>query len=261
MKNQFHLINLLLALTFIIAPGCALTGAGAPIVSTCIIPSDQSGSILGHWIVHPISLAFHAGDFNSTELAAMTAAVDTWNTFFNGSKSFPIYTYGSSSSPMLTTNANAASSGLCSTAATSNGQFTTPIGIYKLTSWPAYYSTSFIALTSSCSATGTTASSNGQTYNTFSNSVMEINYQNFFVSGTEQPDLQSVFLHELGHLAGLDHSCGSKPNMPSCTNTNLSSDYLAAVMYPVFNFDSSSFIGEQKRNLMPNDESRTNCLY
>jgi hypothetical protein len=92
--------------------------------------------------------------------------------------------------------------------------------------------------------------------------VIEINYQNFFVDGKKLPDLESIILHEFGHLMGLNHSCeaAAKTGVPSCNQSGLNPDYISASMYPVFAF-STDGTGEQKRDLGTNDESRANCLY
>ncbi len=254
--------RILLFLLSLSQPACAIWGAGSfGTITTCGVPSDQTGTIEGHWLSHPIPIAFHAGDFSPTELREMTQALDAWNLFFGTSKSFPIFQYGSSASPQTTNADNPTAGGLCGIASTIGTQFAEPIGIYKVAPWPQNYSSSYIALTSYCTIAGTTPSLNGTIYSTFSSAVMEINYTNFFVRGAQQPDLQSVFLHELGHLIGLDHSCGSKINMPDCSASNIDSNYLTAVMYPIFNFDPATLMGSQKRALGANDESRANCLY
>ncbi|MBI3534482.1 MAG: hypothetical protein HY072_03205 [Deltaproteobacteria bacterium] len=70
----------------------------------------------------------------------------------------------------------------------------------------------------------------------------------------------SVFLHELGHTLGLNHSCLedegiSKENYISCKNLPKAHPYYKAVLYPYL------VQLETKESLENNDEARTNCLY
>ena len=84
-----------------------------------------------------------------------------------------------------------------------------------------------------------------------------------FVAGHKQPDLQSIVLHEIGHVLGLNHSCeaaSTGTGVPGCNDFGVSSAYASAVMAPLFGFDENGY-GEQKRQLTQNDEGRANCLY
>jgi hypothetical protein len=249
-------LNLVLRLwvILIIHSGCTISGQSGvgSFTKMCNIPSDQTGTLEGRWLTKPIPVAFHNGDFSSNDTTSMTNAMATWNNFFNASKGAPIYSYGSAGSPQMTTASNPASF-LCSQSnITTNNQFTNNIGVYKVSNWG--YNRQYIAQTSFCIQTVA-----GQTYPSMYSAVMEVNYQDFFVNGM-QPDLQSVILHEMGHLLGLSHSCGPNANMPNCSSSNLNPDYINAVMYPSFNF-SAQGIGQQKRLLQINDQSRANCLY
>src|SRR4051812_47453557 len=72
---------------------CALYKPGlgtAPLVTTCNIPGDQSGTVSGHWTTTPIPVAFHTGDFTPAEVGSMSAAVTSWNTFFTASKNVTV---------------------------------------------------------------------------------------------------------------------------------------------------------------------------
>ena len=92
---------------------------------------------------------------------------------------------------------------------------------------------------------------------------LELNYEGFFTEGKKQPDLQTIVLHEFGHLLGLQHSCEvnpKKPGVPNCTADDVNPDYLSALMYPQFSFFDDG-TGEQKQSLFTNDQGRGNCLY
>jgi len=226
------------------------------VVKTCAIPADQAGTISGHWTTSPIPIAFHQGDFTAAEMLLMTSAADTWNNFFTASQGHTVLTYGgSATSPLLSTSADASQGGsLCSHGILQAGTFNGNIVVYKLGTWP--YAASAIALTSFCTLPT-------KPYGSFYMAVMEVNYQNFFTPGTAKyPDLQSIMLHEFGHVLGLNHSCEgtTKPGTPQCTSAGLNPDYALASMFPSFGFDQTG-AGQVKQILGTNDQSRANCLY
>ena len=76
---------------------------------------------------------------------------------------------------------------------------------------------------------------------------------------------QSVAVHELGHVVGLDHSCSDKadtPNYVSCLSSKVKADYSQAVMFPymVGAPERASHV-EYKDELRDNDRLRAACLY
>ncbi|MDR3607906.1 MAG: hypothetical protein P4M08_11075 [Oligoflexia bacterium] len=272
---------------------CAGCGGktGNTLITTCDLPSDQAGTLSGRWQTTPIPIALHQGDFSSSEAAQIAAAVATWNEFFGASANLQILNPGSGT--IQTSNAGLPNASvLCSSSDISGTQYSQPIVIYKDTTWPAAYSQEAIALTSYCwtsgssgsvkasattaasaqvaatvstrvaSTSGSTASAIQAQLRPFSLAITEVNYQYFFTSGGYDPDLQTILLHELGHVLGLNHSCNdtTTPGFPTCTGSGANSDYQEAVMYPVFGFYSNGQ-GEQRRSLNDNDESRANCLY
>lgn len=185
-------------------------------------------------------------------------AADVWNQFYGTTAGYSIIDYGSRAYPRTTLRDKPIS--LCSNSLINgSGQFTGSITIYKDTTWPVTYASSAIAITSNCA---TTATPMDKLYI----AIMELNFQHFFGSGQAVPDMTSIFVHEFGHLLGLDHSCAqtydsnSKTHPPLCSSVGLNPDYYQAAMYPVVNFNSDGS-GVSRRNLGMNDQHRANCLY
>ncbi len=225
-------------------------------VKECVTPTDQTGTYSGRWQVTPIPLGFHQGDFQSDEVSSIIASADTWNNFFNASKSKKTIDYGSTDTPKVSAASNPTQLGaLCAQGIVQGSSFSGSVIVYKMGRWPSSYPANAMALTSFCTLPV-------KPYPTMYMAVMEVNYQNFFVSGQKVPDLQSIMAHELGHLHGLNHSCeaATKTGTPNCNDPNLNPDYGIALMYPVFTFDTSG-AGQQKRDLGTNDQGRANCLY
>ena len=224
---------------------CAAKSGDTSFVTTCQLPSDQSGTLSGHWGVTPVPVAFHSGDFSNAEMATISGAAQTWNSFFSATANLALIN-------ITGVAAGAKPASICSQTILSGNKFNSPVVIYKDAIWPYPNMPNAIALTTFCPTPSRPLAS-------FYQAVIEVNYQNFFVAGHKVPDLQSILLHEFGHLAGLNHSCevSGGTGMPVCANSN--SEYSSAVMAPIFSFDGNGF-GQVKQELTSNDEGRANCL-
>lgn len=233
-----------------IAPG---SGSSESFATSCHLPDNQSSTILGRWPITPVPLAVEASGFSAAELSAITSAVQTWNTFYEFSVGFPLFDIGSASTPRTTNTPKPTIADICLSGLISGNQYSGSVRIQKTTSWSA--DPDIIALTHLCHTPDAPV-------NRYYMSVLELNFENFYISGKRLPDLQSIVLHELGHLAGLAHSCEGTDvaGRANCNSGNLPSEYFEAVMYPII-FFPDGIHGEQRRSLRKNDQERANCLY
>jgi hypothetical protein len=253
---KLRLGSVIALLGVMILTSCAAGTDG--IETQCVVNPDQKNTFKGHWTTHPIPLAVEVNDFSASEVSAIQAAIQSWNDFYQESKGFQIYLNGSSS--LGYTGANGSritSSTACSQTIVNPNGFTNKIMIYKNRAWTDSNlgGSSVMAMTSLCPVT--TANS---TLRMFVGAVMEINYANYFIAGKPVPDLQSIVVHELGHMLGLDHSCSASSNTAGFAGcANAPSDYKNSVMYPSLGFDG--YNGRIRRDLNVNDQQRANCLY
>lgn len=227
-------------------------------VTECVLPDDQQGTLIGSWAKLPIPLAIEsgAGGFDTDEITAILAAAATWNAHFETAIGQPAFDTGEGDSVRITTRSSADP---CSTTVlSSSGSFSGAVPILKHTDWN-HTSSAQIALTLHCS---TQTLSGGGTFGSVRTSVMDLNYENFFIEGTVRHDLQSIVAHELGHVLGANHSCedGGTDGTPDCTDPEIPIDYTTALLFPGFGF-FEDLTGEVRRSLNSNDQGRANCLY
>jgi hypothetical protein len=88
-----------------------------------------------------------------------------------------------------------------------------------------------------------------------------LNFEQFNATGKLRVDVESLLLHELGHVLGLLHSCNGSTSdstdstsAPNCS-PGINPQYLEAVMFPFLE------INLIRRKLQQNDYNRINCLY
>ncbi len=251
--SSFGKLGLLCALV-LTQSNCIFQSQSSRVVKECVLPTDQSSTLSGRWRVAPIPIAVHAADFDADEIDALKQAADVWNKFYSASLSLQILNYGESA---VQESSASKPSNLCSTGLIQGNQYMGNVVLYKQGRWP-YSNHSAIALTSFCPVPA-------KPIPTIFMAVMEVNYEDFFIEGKKLPDLKSIFIHELGHLLGLDHSCensSARTGMPNCRElTGDQSEYYDAVMFPVVSFESGSGLGESRTSLNDNDMGRANCLY
>lgn len=253
-KSKLRSLAVSMIAFIILTSGCA-KNSDESVIKDCSLADDQLGTLSGKWRNTPIPIAFHQGDFTSTEIATIIQAANTWNDFYAHSLGLVSVDYGDPANPRISTIARPSGSFLCSSSIVQGASFSGQVVIYKNSTWPFPDQPSVIALTSFCRTSAAPLPF-------FYMQVIDLNYQNFFTTGKRQPDLQTIVLHEMGHMLGLNHSCsGNASNgIPSCTDPKINPNYISAIMYPTFTFDRSGQ-GQTKRVLNENDQGRANCLY
>lgn len=226
-------------------------GSGANFLTDCVLPETQTNSLNGAWPTLAVPLAFRQNDWDTAEQTAIKKAATSWNSFYKASKNIPKaleFKPDTTQTPFA----------LCSNNIVPGDEFVNNVVVMKTTSgWPSAQS-SVIALTLFCLNFDNQGSTG---LPSVFNASMDFNFDDFNNDGQKKPDLQSIMLHELGHLLSMDHSCGvNKPGLLQCDSPEMEQSFFSAVMFPTVSFPNG-INGEIKRSLEENDQGRANCLY
>ncbi len=238
-------------------------GDGATNFTDCVLPSDQGpGSLLGSWAGIPIPVVYDK-DFYMTDggqaMPALRSAANTWNAWASGRGrvGFTIEDDGTGADagreiPALVNE--------CFQAAYS-AAVQDVVGIWKIgsngnhkNSRPACDGDRLLAL-----------GVQGQTDWTIVNGKITgasvlLNFDEYNAPGKQLLDVESLLLHELGHVLGLLHSCNGSTDGSSDQTTAPAcgfapEKYRSAVMFPFLD------VSQIRRDLRRNDLNRVNCLY
>lgn len=249
--------QLLWILAISIMPFSAIAASGFGQVD-CRLPSDQGeGSLYGAWDRLPVTLVFDSEFYRANggrDARALKRAVQTWNRWAKqkGKVAFVIAKDGQGMEIPDIADCTQASY----TAAVPNA-----VGVWKIERTGKRANAR-----PSCGGAGKLLNgTQGQTdwmmegKKIVGASVL-MNFDDFNQPGDHSIDVESEFLHELGHVLGLLHSCNkSDSNSQDATTAPECSvapkEYLEAVMSPYLGYDV------KRRQLGQNDFDRINCLY
>jgi hypothetical protein len=253
-----------------VAPSSALNNGRVVNYTSCALPKDQGvGSLHGAWSSLPVKLVldndFYVADGGAV-LPSLRGSVQSWNTWatlrgFSGA--YNLTNDGSGLAiPELTD---------CSQASYS-ASLPGTVGVWKIASAGFHANRRASCGTNSDGSPGKLLSFGvqGQTDWIIQNgritgaSVL-LNFEDYNSPGKQPIDVQSLLLHELGHVLGLLHSCNGSSGgsvdsttAPACFTDGVLSaatEYTNAVMFPFLQ------VGQLRQSLTQNDYNRINCLY
>jgi hypothetical protein len=232
--------------------------------TTCELPADQGrGSLFGQWDQLPIKLVldseFYRAD-NAFIAMQLKKAVKTWNRWAatKGKVAFVIEKDGIGQEIPEVTDCSQASY---------TSKFPEAVGIWKIGQDGKRKNQRASCMPQPDGTLGKILPNGvqGQTdWLTLGGRIQAssilLNFDEFNSKGHSFVDMESVLLHQLGHVLGLLNSCNgsSRDNVdgtsaPACAVAP--KEYTEAVMAPYLR------LREIKRNLGKNDINRANCLY
>lgn len=239
----------------------------------CALPKDQGkGSLHGQWASLPIPVVFDRDFYvadNGEVVPSLRSALATWNGWasLRGMQAFSLKNDGSGLSagrdiPELTDCAQASYS----------SSVADMVGVWKINGAGFHRNQR-----PSCGVNpdGTPGkilpfAVQGQTDwiiqgGRIVGASILLNFEDYNSPGKQRIDVESLLLHEMGHVLGLLHSCNGSggggidsTTSPACfTGGSLTAptQYTSAVMFPFLE------VAQERRQLKQNDYSRINCLY
>jgi len=228
----------------------------------CSLPKDQgTGSLVGPWNSRPISIVFDQEFYLSNDGAVLTSlrnAVQTWNSW-SSLRGFSIFSIINDSSSGISGGEHIPTNATCEQSAYTSG-YTTAVGVWKIQASGDGKNARDSCGTEKQKILADTVQ--GQTdwivYNgKITAASILLNFDAWNAPGKVKVDVESLLLHELGHVVGLLHSCnpGTGDATASVNCSLASASYISAVMFPALYSD------QLRRSLGQNDYNRVNCLY
>lgn len=232
-------------------------------LTDCNLPEDQGdGSFQGKWESTPISIFLDRNFYivnEGQEASAVKRAIYTWNDWA-GLKGIEVLSLQKDEeSRGITRGVLFPDISDCNQASITNA-FPGQVGVFRVQKGGEGKNERESCSNDSNRLLGTGIQ--GRTDWRIENGVISaasilVNFEEFNAPGEIEIDVESLLLHELGHVLGLLHSCngggGDRTTSPDCGSAP--SGYLNAVMFPFL------LEQEERRSLQQNDYDRINCLY